>query len=111
MVTFQLLTEFELNRMKERQKEGIEKAKDRGAYKSNGRPKGTTESMDEYLNKPKTKKIIKELKKGRSLRETSLVCKCSLSTVQKVQSYLRFLEDGNEVQSEEIVNYIPYIKE
>ena len=105
------LAEFELSRMKERQKEGISKAKERDAYKANGRPKGTTESLDEYLAKPKTKKIVKELRKGRSLRETSLVCKCSLSTVQKVQSYLRYLEEQKSVSDNDGVEYIPYIKD
>lgn len=105
------LAEFELNRMKERQKEGISKAKERGAYKTNGRPKGSTESVDEYLAKPKIKKVVRELSKGRSLRETSLVCKCSLSTVQKVQSYLKFKEDKDEASELDNTNYIPFVAE
>jgi DNA invertase Pin-like site-specific DNA recombinase len=86
------LAEFELNRMKERQKEGIVKAKERGAYNANGRPTGTLESVNEFMNKKLSKKIQRELSKGRSLRETSKICECSLTTVQKVVKYMKETE-------------------
>lgn len=106
------LAEFELSRIKERQKEGIEKAKERGTYKTNGRPKGSGESVNEYLNKPKIKKVVRELKKNRSLRETALICQCSLSTVQKVQSYLRMLDESNETAEENTLHdYVPFVAE
>jgi DNA invertase Pin-like site-specific DNA recombinase len=83
------LAEFEFNRMKERQREGIDKAKSKGLYKGNGRPSGTEESINEFMEKKLSRKIVKELKKGRSLRETAKICECSTSTVQKVVKYMR----------------------
>jgi len=88
------LAEFELSRMKERQTEGIAKAKGRGVYKSNGRPKGSKESILEFLNKPKARKVHKELLKGRSIRETALVSACSAAFVQKVKKFQDFIENG-----------------
>lgn len=90
------LAEFELSRMKERQREGIEKAKLKDAYKGNGRPTGTLESVDEFMNKKLSRKIVKELNRGTSLRRTSAICGCSLSTVQKVQKCLQIEEDKKE---------------
>ena len=82
------LSEFELQRIKERQREGIEKARIRGNYKSNGRPKGNIETKDEFLSKPKNKKIIKLLKEGRSVRECAKLAECSINTIQKVKGML-----------------------
>jgi len=82
------LSEFELQRIKERQREGIERAKIRDVYVGNGRPEGTTETKEEFLKKPKTKAIIKQLKKGRSVRECANQCKCSINTIQKVKGML-----------------------
>jgi len=78
------LAEFERQRIKERTREGIEKAKQRGTYKGNGRPAGI-ETRDEFLNKPKTKGIIKRLKQGHSVRECASLCNCSINTIQKVK--------------------------
>jgi DNA invertase Pin-like site-specific DNA recombinase len=78
------LAEYEKNRIKERVKEGVTLAKERGAYKGNGRPSGTTEDKDEFLNKPTSKKIVKALKQGRSIREVAKVCECSINLVRKV---------------------------
>ena len=83
------LAEFERSRIRERQREGIALAKQRQAYKGNGRPVGAVESIEDFMNKKTSKKIVRELSKGRSLRETAKICECSLSTVQKVQRYMR----------------------
>ena len=82
------LSEFELQRIKERQREGIEKAKINKAYIANGRPKGTIETKEEFLKKPKTKAIIKRIKQGHSLRECANLCECSVNTIQKVKMML-----------------------
>jgi len=82
------LSEFERERMKERQREGIAIAKQRGNYKANGRPEGSRESKDTFLNKPKAKKVIKYLEQKRSIRETAKLAECSVGFVQKVKGYL-----------------------
>ena len=76
------LSEFELNRSKERQLEGIAKAKAKGVYV--GRAKGSKESLEQFLNKASVQRIIKHLDNGESLRRTALLSKTSLSLVQKV---------------------------
>lgn len=98
------LAEFELSRSKERQREGIEKAKNRNAYKGNGRPWGTLETKEDFLSKSKSKKVIKYLKEGNSLRRTAKLAECSLTFVQKVKSMLEPIEiDTTE--------YRPFLKE
>ena len=76
------LSEFELTRIKERQMEGIANKKSKGGYV--GRSSGSVESTDAFMNKAKIKTIIKHLKKGKSIRDTALLSKCSASLVQKV---------------------------
>jgi DNA invertase Pin-like site-specific DNA recombinase len=76
------LSEFELTRIKERQMEGIANKKSKGGYV--GRAEGSTESKESFMNKAKTKTIIKHLKNGESIRHTALLSKCSVSLVQKV---------------------------
>jgi len=78
------ISEFEYNRLKERQAEGIAQAKERGAYKGNGRPVGTKLSNEAFLRKGKSLDVLRRLQQGNSLRDTAKLCKCSLSTVQKV---------------------------
>jgi DNA invertase Pin-like site-specific DNA recombinase len=80
------LAEFELNRIKERQLEGIAKKKAAGGYV--GRTEGTKESREVFLNKAKNRAILKKLKEGKGIRETALLCKASITTVQKVQKKL-----------------------
>jgi DNA invertase Pin-like site-specific DNA recombinase len=82
------LSEFERERMKERQREGIDIAKERGNYKGNGRPQGSRESKDSFLNKAKAKKVVKYLEQKRSIRETAKLADCSIGFVQKVKGYL-----------------------
>jgi DNA invertase Pin-like site-specific DNA recombinase len=59
--------EFERAKIKERQREGIQKAKERGQYK--GRPEGSTVEKEVILNKHH--KAVKLIKEGRGVREIS----------------------------------------
>jgi len=76
------LAEFELTRSKERQSEGIAKGKIKGVYV--GRAAGTNEPNEVFLNKPKTKQILKYLKAGESVRRTAKLSETSTTLVQKV---------------------------
>ena len=80
------LAEFELNRIKERQAEGIANAKKKGAY--NGRPVGTTEADEKFLSK--YPQVIKALKNGDSVNSIadSKKYKVSRMTVIKVKKIL-----------------------
>jgi DNA invertase Pin-like site-specific DNA recombinase len=82
------LAEFELTRIKERQREGIEKAKKNGNYAQVGRPEGK-ESIEEFMNKETSKKVYKELKAGHSLRRAAAYAGCSLGTAQKVNRLMK----------------------
>lgn len=77
------LSEFERNNIKERQREGIAIAKERGVYKNNGGKK-KVESAEEFLNKRKSKIIVKYLNERNSIRRTALLSKSSIGLVQKV---------------------------
>lgn len=79
------IAEFELQRIKERTREGIDKAKSKGVYV--GRSVGSVESMEVFFGKAKNQKILKKLNEGYSLRQTSLLCKSSLSLVVKVRDF------------------------
>ena len=78
------LSEFELSRIKERSKEGIAEAKKRGAYANNGGKK-KIESVDKFMNKESSKKVLKYLKQGLSVRSCSKMSECSISLVMKVK--------------------------
>ena len=101
------LAEFELNRLKERQKEGIAKAKQRDSYKTNGRPKETEESVEDFMKKSKTRRIVKYLTQGNSIRSTAKLSECSVGLVQKVKAYLDMLNEDKEDRGE----YVPFVKE
>jgi DNA invertase Pin-like site-specific DNA recombinase len=77
------IAEFELVRLKERQAEGIAKLKEKNGYK--GRPIGSVVSDEVFMSKPKSRKILKTLKEGHSLRATALLCKASTNLVAKVR--------------------------
>jgi DNA invertase Pin-like site-specific DNA recombinase len=81
------LSEFELTRIKERQKEGIFKRKKRGAYANNGGTK-RAESFEEFMNKESSKNILKYLKQGLSVRSCAKMSECSISLVMKVRGLL-----------------------
>ena len=84
------LSEFELSRIKERSKEGIAEAKKRDAYANNGGNK-RIESIEEFMNKESSKKVVKQLKKGFSVRDCAGICGCSVSLVMKVK---KLVEDS-----------------
>ena len=64
--------QFERDMIKERQAEGIEKAKAKGVYK--GKPR-----------KVKDNKILDKLNEGISIRKTAEALNCGISTVQRVK--------------------------
>lgn len=76
------IAEMERETILERQREGIALAKAKGVYK--GREKGSKESLDSFLSKHK--EVIKNIKKGNSVRDTAKICSVSIGTVQKVRN-------------------------
>lgn len=76
------IAEMERETILERQREGIALAKAKGIYK--GREKGSTESIEDFLYKYKD--VVKNLKKGNSIRDTAKICNVSIGTVQKVKN-------------------------
>ena len=85
------LAEFELDRIKERQAEGIAKAKAKGSYL--GRNVGSTENKETTLNKAKNSYIANLLTKGNSMNYVRMKTKdkfgsCSINTVRKVNDLL-----------------------
>lgn len=88
------LAEFELSRIKERQREGIDAAQRRGVYVGGtGRRLGEAESYDVFMNKAKNRYIKKQLDNGESIRGALAKTKfkfgkCSISTVQKVRKIM-----------------------
>lgn len=78
-----IMADFEKKMIKDRQREGIAKAKLEAKY--SGRRVGTTESIDKFLAKPKAKMIIKDLEYGYSTQEIAYRCRCSFSTIDKVR--------------------------
>ena len=83
------LAEFELTRIKERQAEGIAKAKARGSYI--GRAEGSTETIEKFSNKKSTTEILKYLKQNESIARTAKLSGTSLGTVKKVK---RLIKEG-----------------
>ena len=83
------LAEFELTRIKERQLEGISKAKAKGVYV--GRSIGSSESVEVFMNKASTLSIVKYLKQGESISRCALLSKTSQGTVKKVKRMLKEL--------------------
>ena len=81
------LSEFELERIRERQREGIAKAKARGSYKTNGgyKPKLTKE---QFLNKKGNANCANYLRQGYSLRKAARLAEVSLGTAQKVSKMI-----------------------
>ena len=81
------LAEFELTRIKERQAEGIAKAKTKGAY--SGRSKGSTESIDAFTNKKSTQAILRYLRQGYSINNTAKLSSTSTGSVKKVKKMIK----------------------
>jgi DNA invertase Pin-like site-specific DNA recombinase len=99
------LAQHELERLKERQREGIARAKDRGVYSSHGGNR-KEETREEFLSKSDTKKIIKYLNEGNSLRRSALLSKASLGKVQKVARVLEDMEKDKVKINNKIVNQL-----
>lgn len=78
------VSELERLNLLERQGQGIELAKLKGTYK--GRLYGTKITDDEILTKYKS--VVRELRRGESLRRASKIGGCSLGTTQKIKSIL-----------------------
>ena len=78
------MSDFERKMIRERQREGIERSKLEGKYR--GRQVGTSESIEKFLSKPKTKMIIKDIENGYTTQEISFRCRCSFSTIDKVRN-------------------------
>ena len=81
------LAEFELSRIRERQEEGIAKAKEKGRFV--GRKKGSNESLEAFVNKASTQSILKYLKEKESINRTALLSGASQGTVKKVKKLIR----------------------
>ena len=81
------LAEFELTRIKERQAEGIAKAKQKGSYA--GRLTGSTESTETFANKKSTKEVLKYLRQGYSISKAAKLSSTSTGTVKKVKKKIR----------------------
>ena len=83
------LAEFELTRIKERQAEGIAKAKTKGSYL--GRSRGSSESVEVFTNKASTKAILRYLKMNESISRTAKLSQTSEGSVKKVK---RLIKEG-----------------
>lgn len=78
------IAEFERERIRERQAEGIATAKDKGRFV--GRAVGSTYSDEQILNS--YPKIVKYLSENESLKRTALLSGVSVPTVIKVKKIL-----------------------
>lgn len=79
------LAEWDWNRRRENQREGIAIAKAKGVYK--GRPEGTGMNEEQFLKKHS--KVVKHLKEKTSIRNTAKLCDVSVSTVQNVKRLMQ----------------------
>ncbi len=79
-----IMANFERNMILQRQKEGIEIAKQKGLYR--GRKVGTQESKESFLEKPRNQKILGYLEKGYKYSEICKIVGCSFSTINKAKT-------------------------
>jgi hypothetical protein len=75
-------------KFRELQRLGIQRAKENGSFINNGRPKGSIEIPEEFLEKNKSKKIIELLEKGYSYRKISSILHCSSKTIIKINKLI-----------------------
>ncbi len=78
------MSSFEKSMIDMRRSEGIERTKINEPWKYSGRKIGTKDTPEKFLNKPKSKAILKDLNNGYSAREISQMRDCSFSTIYKV---------------------------
>lgn len=84
IATMSSLNQLELESIKERTMAGRQVYVARGGVL--GRKTGTTESIRQFIEKPKSKKILEYLDKGWTLREIAKQVDASTKTVMKVKS-------------------------
>jgi len=77
------VSEMERNLIRERIKHSLSVKKMRGELL--GRKKGSVESVEKFLSKPKTKKVRKLLEKGYSVRQISSFVGVGTQFVMKVR--------------------------
>jgi DNA invertase Pin-like site-specific DNA recombinase len=75
--------EMELQNIKERTSAGRAMYIQKGGFI--GRPVGTTESKADFLNKETSVQILKQIKKGKTVRDISKILSLSTSTIMKVK--------------------------
>jgi DNA invertase Pin-like site-specific DNA recombinase len=80
------LSEFELSTIKERQREGIQRAKERGVYKKNGGSR--TLSTEQILSRPKNAQCAKELMSGQSVRRSAKLSGVSHTQAMKLKKLI-----------------------
>lgn len=80
------MSSFEKSMIDSRRIEGIERTKKFYPERYSGRKIGTTETIDNFLSKPKSQMIIKDLENGYTHKEISSRCRCSFSTIDKVKT-------------------------
>lgn len=73
--------------MKERQMEGIRKAKENGVY--TGRKKGSSETIEQFLEKPKIKMIVEYINLGWKHVDIVKKIDVNINTVTKVKKILK----------------------
>lgn len=81
------LSDIERQNIRERMMEGIALARIQGKYV--GRRKGTTESIAQFLSKPKSRKIVQMLKEGHKKIHISAILGVSHNTIAKVEKSLQ----------------------
>ena len=81
------VAQLELSHIKERQAQGIQIAKAQGKYI--GRKYGTNESAETFLNKKKSRSIVKMLNEKHRVRHISAILKVSPTTIYKVQKAMQ----------------------
>jgi DNA invertase Pin-like site-specific DNA recombinase len=101
------LYEMELENIKERTMVG------RKVYVLNGgrlgRPEGTKETKKDFLEKPLTLEIIKNLKKGLTIKDISKIVECSNKTIIKTKKYLSSLEQKQNSYFFNFLFVIPFL--
>lgn len=80
-----VVAEMERAQIRERQLEGIAIAKAQGKYV--GRQPGSVETRGQFLQKPRTEKILGYLKKGYKGVEIQRLMGCSPNTISKVKRF------------------------
>jgi DNA invertase Pin-like site-specific DNA recombinase len=80
------IAQIERQAIRERTAEGLAVARAKGRLI--GRKKGTTETPEKFLAKPKSQLIRKYLESGHTVLETSKLAHCSTTTCVKVRKHL-----------------------